>query len=307
MALSIAASGGREIWLDMPGGIRLRAAEWPGDRATILLLNGRTEFIERHLEAVDQLRRRGFSVWSMDWRGQGASSRLLADPMRNHVQSFEDHLADLDLLVRTRIDPAAPLLMLAHSMGGHLGARYLAKRPDRFAGAILSAPMIDFPRGRYLSRTGARLLARAATLLPGLHTRFGPGTRRIPDPDRPFHANPLTSCAERFAIDRAWLRERPELISGGATWGWLRAATASIAAMHHPGFTARLDLPVLIVLAGDERLVDNAATRAFAARLPHGTLLELPTARHELLRETDANQALFWAGFDRFVAPLAPP
>ena len=299
---TIEGGGGRVVWLDAPDGARLRAAHWPGERATLLFLSGRTEFIERNLETVDALRDRGFAVWTLDWRGQGGSGRALRDTMRNHVRSFDDHLADLDRLVAEQIGPAGPLLMLAHSMGGHIGLRYLAMRPGRFARAVLTAPMIDFIRPARLSRRGAWALAHAACLLPSLSGRFGPGTARAPDPHRPFDGNPLTACPERFAADRAWLEQYPELVSGGATWGWLRAATASIAKLHQPTVAARIDCPVLIALAGHERLVDNAATRAFTARLKHATILELPEARHEILRETDATRARFWAEFDRFVA-----
>ena len=301
---SIEGSGGRVVWVETPDRARLRAANWPGERATVLFLNGRTEFIERNLETVAALRQRGFAVWTLDWRGQGGSSRLLPDPMRNHVRSFDNHLSDLDLLVRDHIGPANPLLMLAHSMGGHLGLRYLAMRPGRFARAILTVPMIDFLRGPRLSGRRAWALAHAACLIPGLAARFGPGTSRAPDPHRPFAGNPLTSCPERFAADRAWIEQRPDLISGGATWGWLRAATASIAKLDRTAVTARIDLPVLIALAGHERLVDNAAARAFAARLPQATILELPEARHEILREADPSRVNFWAEFDRFVASV---
>ncbi len=221
--------------------------------------------------------------------------------MRNHIRSFDDHLADLDRLVTDQIGPASPLLMLAHSMGGHIGLRYLATRPGRFARAVFTAPMIDFLRSPRLSRRRAWALAHTACLIPGLRTRFGPGTARAPDPGRPFAGNPLTSCPQRFAADRAWIEHRPDLISAGATWGWLRAATASIAELHRPGLAARIDCPVLIALAGHERLVDNVAARAFAAQLRQPTILELSDARHEILRETDATRAEFWAGFDRFV------
>ena len=297
-------------YLTPPGG-RLRTAQWSGPRGTVLLLNGRTEFIEKHLETVAALQSRGFAVLTMDWRGQGGSGRLLADPMRNHITSFQQHLADLDLLVRTYV-PAEPRpIMLAHSMGGHLGLRYLATRPGLFARAILTAPMIDMALPPRLTRRTARLLAWTATAIPLLGASFGPGTPRAPSPNRPFANNPLTTCPERFHADLAWLQSHPSLITGGATWSWLRAAADSIAAIHRPGFAEALDLPILMALAGDERLVSSKAAQTFAARLPEGRVLHLPAARHEVLRETRENQALFWAAFDEFVGEprtwTAPP
>ena len=61
-------------------GATLRAARFRGrpDVAAArvcVLLNGQTEFIEKYFEVIDELRGRGFAVATMDWRGQGGSSR----------------------------------------------------------------------------------------------------------------------------------------------------------------------------------------------------------------------------------------
>ena len=296
--------GGEVHWLDRPGGIRLRTAYWPGGgRGTVLLLNGRTEFMERWSETVAALRERGFAVWSLDWRGQGGSSRLLPDPAVNHVQHFDDHLDDLDALLDGHVLPglAGPLVLLGHSMGGHLGARLLARRAGLFHRAVLCAPMIDVRRPGLMPRRAVRLLVRLACLQPGRATRFGPGTPRGPDLNRPVERSMLTSCASRHAADLALLRGNPHLVTGGASWGWIRAAMASIAVLRRPDVLQRITTPVLVLLAGEDRLVDNAAARRFAQRLPHGTLVELPGARHELLREHDRHRLPAWAAVDAFL------
>lgn len=306
--MSIEASGGVVHWVDLPDGVRLRAAHWPaGPRGTVLLLSGRGEFIEKYAETVAALQTRGFAVWTLDWRGQGASSRLLPDPVPNHVGRFRDHLEDLNWLLDSHIVPSLngrKLVMLAHSMGGHLGLRTLARRPALFARAILSAPMIDFLKGNRVSWKATRLAIVLACLLPGKAALPGPGTRKLPDFNKPFEGNPLTTCPTRFAADLALLRATPSLAVGGATWGWMRAATTSIMATQRPGFARRVTMPVLIAIAGDEKLVNNDAIRRFAQRLPQGQTLELPGARHELLREHDRHQAVLWAAIDRFLEPI---
>ena len=296
----IEASGGTVHWLAGEG-VRLRAAHWPGAGAgTVLLLHGRTEFIEKYIETTAELRRRGFAVWTLDWRGQGRSTRLLADPVRNHVGSFDDHLRDLERLIALA-EPALarPFLVLGQSMGAHLALRLMARRPDLFDRAVLAAPMVDFLRPGRMPLRAAHLLAWSACAAPGVAGRYAPGTGRIPDRQRPFEANPLTSCARRFAADLAWI-DRPGLVVGGATWGWLRAAAASVAEMRRPRFAGRVTTPVLMVLAGMDALVDNAAARRLAARLPNATVVEIAGARHELLREHDSHQARLWQAFDAF-------
>ena len=313
--MGIQAAGGTVHWLDTPDGLRLRAAHWPArppgePRGTVLLLNGRTEFIEKYLEPVRELVSRGFAVWTLDWRGQGLSSRLLPDPVPGHAVRFTDYLDDLDLLLDRLVLPGLatsgpggrPLVLVAHSLGGHLGAHLLARRSRLFARAVLVAPMVDFRRKWGLTRGAVRLLSRAGCLVPSVAGRPGPGTPRLPPLDRPFEGNPLTGCRDRYAEDVAWMRDHPELQVGGATWGWLRAASASVAALDRPAVAKAITLPVLVLLAGDDRLVDNHATRRFVARLPQGTLAEFTGARHELLREHDRHRHEAWSAIDGFLA-----
>ena len=38
---------------------------------------------------IGELNARGFTVATFDWRGQGGSARLLADPLKAHARDFE--------------------------------------------------------------------------------------------------------------------------------------------------------------------------------------------------------------------------
>ena len=63
--------------------IGIRYGVWSGCqselRGTVLLLNGRKEYLEKYHETICDLNDRGFAVVSFDWRGQGLSDRLLPD------------------------------------------------------------------------------------------------------------------------------------------------------------------------------------------------------------------------------------
>src|SRR5450432_1726766 len=85
-------------------GMRLRAARFAGDPAaapsgTCVLLNGQTEFIEKYFEVIDELRGRGFAVATLDWRGQGGSSRMTDDSRKSFVGDFSEYDEDLDTLM----------------------------------------------------------------------------------------------------------------------------------------------------------------------------------------------------------------
>ena len=302
---SIESSGGRAFWFEASDGARLRGAAWDaedGTRAgTALLLNGRTEFIEKTLEPVAELRRRGYAVWTLDWRGQGLSQRPLPNRHKGHVGDFGEYLDDLARFLDSHLEPGLkpPLVMLGHSMGGHIGLRFLRDRPGRFAAAAFSAPMIDIAVPRQ-ARPLLRSLAWAGGKTP-LATRYLPGHGDQRRADQRFEDNPLTSDRARFDRVRAQVAANPDLALGGPTLGWLNAAHASIATLTEPAYAAAIETPVLIVTAGDERIVDSAAQRRLAGLLPNGRIETLPGARHELLIEADRHRTAFWRHVDAFL------
>ncbi len=104
----------------------MRFARWEATRGpargTVCLFQGRGEFIEKYFEVVADLRRRGFAVATMDWRGQGGSERLLSNPRKGHVRSFADFDQDLAAFMKEIVLPDCPppYIAMAHSMGGHI-------------------------------------------------------------------------------------------------------------------------------------------------------------------------------------------
>src|SRR5262249_19287214 len=103
-------------------GVSLRFARWPAPpnrKGTVCLFHGRAEFIETYFECVRELQARGFAVVSLDWRGQGLSTRALADIHKGHVNDFDEYGTDLQTLMQEVVLPDCPppLFALAHSMG----------------------------------------------------------------------------------------------------------------------------------------------------------------------------------------------
>src|ERR1700694_105030 len=77
-----------------PDGVNLRFARWeppPGRKGTVVVLQGRAEYIEKYFETVRDLRARGFAVATFDWRGQGYSDRVLRNKRKGYVQSFSQY------------------------------------------------------------------------------------------------------------------------------------------------------------------------------------------------------------------------
>src|SRR5262249_6793367 len=128
-------------------GASLRAARFPAApdvaaRGVCVLLNGQTEFIEKYFEGIHELPARGFSVATMDWRGQGASTRMTEDSRKSFVGDFSEYDNDLDTLLNWIVSPmlaeGEKPVALAHSMGAHILLRHLVHKPASFAACVLS-------------------------------------------------------------------------------------------------------------------------------------------------------------------------
>jgi lysophospholipase len=284
-----------------PDGIELRFARWdsPGrNRGTVCVFNGRTEFIEKYFETVNELRRRGFAVATMDWRGQGHSSRQLPDPRKGHVKSLAEFEIDVDAFMHQVVLPHCPQphFVLAHSMGGAALLRVAHSGKQKFERYVLGSPMID------LAGLGGTLVARLVTRamrLAGRNEQYmlGGSVDRVSS----FENNPLTSDRGRFERNAAIVAADPTLGIGSPTVAWLNAAYDTILAFRAADYAAQITQPVLIVGAGDDSVVSTEAGKQFAERLPKGSHRTIAGARHEILQEQDPQRAQFWDGFDRFL------
>lgn len=266
-----------------------RAFRWPiagAVRGTILFMGGRGDFFEKYLEPFDHFHRLGWHVESYDWRGQGGSGRLAARRDVGHATCFADWTRDLaDYAAELKARAPGPLVVIGHSMGGHLVLRALAKRTLPATAAVLVAPMMGFADslpswlGRLIARIAARIVGSEQRMWKVSEKPFSPLAKRM---------GLLTHSPERYGDEQYFWDTKPELKLGPASWGWIAAAYDSFAWLAKPGPIEAIDVPVLILSASADKLVSPPATRAFAARLRHARLVEFgDEAAHELLREDD--------------------
>ena len=271
-------------------------------RGSVLLLNGRKEFLEKYAETIAELNQKDYTVFSFDWRGQGLSTRLLADRKKGHVRNYAEYHQDLNQFVEQIVLPAGrrPLIVLAHSMGAHLALRLLHKQPDIIDRVVLTSPMIDIRTTPYPRRL-ADLIARMA-LVAGLSEKYLLGATGRSALKRTFEGNPLTSDPQRFSVERNAIAGNPDLELGGPTFGWLAATLDSIELIQRPGYLEKVTAPLLMVAAGRDAVVCGASLRRACSRLPDCRFFLLEDARHEVLMERDQIRAAFWRAFDQFVA-----
>jgi lysophospholipase len=296
--------GGRAWDVAAEDGTRLRIATWAaGPRGTVLIFPGRNEHVEKYGRVARDLAERGWSSAAIDWRGQGHSDRAQGAGALGHVEDFAQYQADVAALLATvrAAGLPEPLHLLAHSMGGAIGLRALA-RGLPVAAAAFSAPMWGLQMAVYL-----RPIARGAA---AIGRRAGLALRDVPTGPRdsylavtPFDANALTTCRETYAWMVAQARRDPRLALGRPTFRWLHAAMADLRALRR---LPAPSVPLLVGLAGEETIVDNAAIRRLARRLPTARLETYAGARHELLMERESIRTRFLDAAEALYGAAAP-
>lgn len=301
------AIGAQErAWFSPPGisdHIRLRYGFFAHEGkhlGSVVLQGGRTEFIEKHAENIRALCQRGYNVWSMDWRGQGLSTRSLGDPHKGHVGRFSTYLADFHHFLQDIVAPKTgrPSLIMGHSMGGHLLLRYLYRYPAATDKAILIAPMTKINTGPVPEKVVLSLVKNACRM--GLVREYAPaqGPHGVRDED--FALNRLTSDPVRFREALAPIANEPALALGGITYGWLRAAILSMQRARRKNYLKRVLTPMLLVSAVQDKVVDSRDHVRVARRLPDCELHRIHEAEHEVLHENDLVRRSFWRAFEQF-------
>ncbi|HUP56153.1 MAG TPA: alpha/beta fold hydrolase [Bdellovibrionota bacterium] len=243
--------------------IQFRKWERADERGALVFLAGRGDPFETYAETLYDFFQAGYSVYTMDHRGQGASDRLVADQQMGYVDRFSRYVEDVKSFLTRVVNakPHAKRYLVAHSMGGAISALYLTKHQGDFDAASLVTPMIKINTGRY-NTLQAEIIARAKK-----GEQYAPGKGPF-DPTETFKAdNSLTSSQVRFDEFMRVFRENPRLQLGGASIRWVRESfTAGYLMRFH---APRATTPMLILTAGLDTIVENEQQAEFCGRAPH--------------------------------------
>lgn len=305
-------AGAREALWHTPDGHAVRRFDWPAasdrPRGAILFMPGRGDAYEKYLASFHHWHDRGWHVSAADWRGQAGSGRLGLDDRTGHVDDFSVWLQDLAAFwADWASDRPGPLVLIGHSMGGHLVLRAVADGLLHPAPAalVLSAPMLDI------------LPARVPAVAKYWFARV---RRAMGDRRRPAWKQgemPLSSVAARQGLlthdsgcygDELWWREqRPQIHMGAASWGWIVAALASIRHLKRPRILRCVSVPVFMLATTADRLVSPPAIARAAALLPDAQCLWFGAeAAHEILREAEPVRRRALDGIDAFLDRVCP-
>ncbi|MEC7488904.1 MAG: alpha/beta hydrolase [Pseudomonadota bacterium] len=296
-------NSGQIYFETFPGNGKIRVGHWRPEtpaNGTVVLLHGRTEFIEKYTETIIELIQRRYEVWSMDWRGQGLSQKTFTKPRKGHIDKFETYLLDLEFFLNRVIKPQGiPPLLLAHSMGGHIAARALLEGHTKFRGLIITSPMFDLPFN-CAKKSCVKLAVRLGNMV-GMGEKFVTGTGEYNSKRIHFDGNALTGDRARFDAVHQTISKQPNLALGGPTFGWLDAAFRSIKLLKSIPPPPTYPCPVLVCTATRDTVVSVGMQAELCAK-HKWQQVHFPNARHELLQETDPIRNHFWKTFDQFTA-----
>lgn len=274
-------------WLDTADGVRIRMGVWPpgGSKGTVLMFPGRTEYVEKYADLAGFFADQGLSSLAVDWRGQGLADRLLPDRMKGYVGTFAQYQLDIAAVVdlATQLDLPRPWHLMAHSMGGCIGYRWLLNGAD-VASAMFSAPMWGVHIAPHL-RPFAPLITRLGVALGG-GENYAPSTGpKVHTLEDPFEGNSLTNNREEWAKLGVQMIGAPDLRLGGPTIHWFQQASVEMALLRQ---ATPPSVPTITSLGSEEKVVSSKAIRDVMAKWTGGELLVVPGGKHEIWLETDA-------------------
>lgn len=241
-----------------PADLHLRTWNPPSAaKGTVWLVHGIGEHSGRYDSAARVLAARGIVVHAHDQRGHGMSPGP-----RGHVRRWAEYGDDLRALLERHADPALPLLLFGHSMGGLVVLDLLLRDPGRVRAAVVSAPAVD-PAAAHnpVLVWSARLLS---LVLPRLRLPLGLD---------------LDSLSRDPAARAAY--QRDPLVHACTTARWGSEVLSAIEWLH--AHRDRLRTPLLLLQGAEDRINSPSGTRRFADGLPAALaeLRELPGVRHE--------------------------
>ncbi|HHV6871463.1 alpha/beta hydrolase [Haemophilus influenzae] len=248
-------------------------------RKLMILVNGRAENMLKWTELAYDFYHQGYDVLLFDHRGQGYSQRII--PQKGHLDEFRFYVDDMAKIIEkvTALFSYSTQHLLAHSMGALISTYYLANCDHRINKAILSSPFYGIPLKHPIRDE----------LIIALMNILGQGERYVfgKDDYQQTHLeyNELTFCKTRMKWMNRINRKNPAIHLGGPTFRWVHLCLNAI--KHLPKVIPKIEIPILILQAEKEKIVDNKNLEKLTALFPNARCEVILNAKHEILFEQD--------------------
>lgn len=247
--------------------------KWPAvaPKAAVVLVHGTGEHHGRYAHVARYLNEQGWDVYTGDLPGCGQSPGK-----RGHISSFSQYIDTVHQWTNEALvqSDGRPVFLMGHSLGGLIVTRYAQTQAaaEKLSGIILTSPCMELVlKVPEWKKSLAKVLDRIWPSL-ALPNGISPDmvSRDVKVQDL-YKRDPLNY----HKVSVRWFEE----LHRAMKLAWEEAD--------------KLDLPVLILQAGDDQLVDAQAVERFADRIQAEKEFHLfPHLRHEVLNEPEKQQVL---------------
>ena len=294
----IKTKDGKEIYCEtfVPEDVSAGADEKKECRGLVVVFHGFCEFSHKYDEFSYYLLKQGYALCFFDQYGHGFSHRDCKDLSKVYIRRFQTYVDCAYEVVEQVARPLAvelgksrpkklPLFLFGHSMGGAVGALFLAQYPGVFTAAVFSAPMFGLyvsglpKKGTHLYIKLARFFGHEKSYIPG-HGTFD-GSCSFPEKKK------LTCSENRFFYHFHQRKAEKYFQTWGATYAWLDESFNVIKKILKKQTMAAITDPVLLFQAEKDDTVPLEGHIRFAASVPSARLAVCPGANHELYNGTD--------------------
>ncbi|MBA4286514.1 MAG: lysophospholipase [Xanthomonadaceae bacterium] len=249
-------------------------------KASVVIAHGLGEHGGRYREVAEQLAGIGCVVHAIDHRGHGKS-----DGVRALVDKFANAVADLDTLVdrAKRLQPARPLFLLGHSMGGALSLSYAIKHGKKLSGLILSGPAVVLDGAPPYLGPVAKLLASIVPKL-GMFQVDPSLVSRDPDEVAKYANDPLNAHGKIPVRTLAEIVRFVEIV---------------------PALLSAISVPTLLLHGSDDKLAGVSGSRMVHERISSTdkTLKVYDGLYHEIFNELPADRARVFKDLTDWLQP----
>jgi lysophospholipase len=273
----------------------------PGEtpKGALVIVNGRTESLYTYYEFMYDLRHLGFTIYTYDHRGQGASGRLIDDTHKSYVEDFGHYVDDLETLIDTVVlaDGHHAVFLHGQSMGGCVAATFAERHPDKLKGLIVTAPMMKINTGSIPETAAYGVAALNCTI--GRARSYAPGAGPF---DPATWEQDITNSEVRWKVQRDWLIDNPDMVIGGATNKWVKEAIEGTRQVRDRA--GEIKTPMILFQATDDNYVVSDGQNLVCDRARNCEKVIVVGAKHGLTIEEDGFRSAMLQKIEEFILDL---
>ncbi len=256
---------------------------------TVVISHGFTDALEKYNEMIYYFTQSGYSTYIVQHRGHGLSMRYTNDASLVYIDDFNTYVEDFDSFISSIVAPTSQSdnhILFAHSMGGCIGAMYLAEHPGFFDRAILTSPMFQINTGK-VPAFAAKTLASAASLTKHKYTYVMGNTAY--DYERDFESsNYLSESRYHYIYDIT--DANVYYHTNAASYGWLNAAMNAADYITKKSIASKITIPILLFQAENDAIVKPYGQYKFVNNSGSTSMVLVKDGKHDLF--SSHNEAL---------------